>query len=164
MATDMQIIKYRDAARAQTYGCTDPNTAVAQQNTFFVTFSKSSDDGMASTTTSETYTGKAVLHKARLKKVYFCATTGGITADASNYATVTIYKRDSAAANQLAIATLTTTVASSGNVTQGANIALVNTDANVVVDALSTITYAIAKTGTGVVFRAGEFILEFERV
>ncbi len=119
---------------------------------------------MASTTTSETYTGKMVPHKSRIKAVYYVATTGGVTADATNYATVTISKRDSAAANPLAVATLTTTIASSGNITQGAPKALVLTDANIIVDALSTLTFTVAKAGTGVVLRAGEFVVELERV
>ena len=51
MPTDIEIIKYRDAGRAQTYGASDPNAAVRQQNTYFVQFSKASDDAMASTTT-----------------------------------------------------------------------------------------------------------------
>jgi acyl-CoA synthetase (AMP-forming)/AMP-acid ligase II len=164
MPTDIEIIKYRDAGRAQTYGASDPNAAVRQQNTYFVHFSKASDDAMASTTTSETYTGKIIPHKARIRSIYYVATTGGITADNTNYATVTVSKRDSAAANQLTVATLTTTITSSGNVTQGAPKALVLTDANIIVDALSTLTFTIAKAASGVVVRAGEFVVELERV
>lgn len=164
MATDIEIIKYRDAGRAQTYGCTAPNTAVAQQNTYFVQFAKASDDAMASTTTAETYTGKAAVHKARIKAIYYIATTGGITASDTDYATVTIKTRDSAAANAATVATLTTTTTSSGNVTQGAAKALVLTDANIIVSALSTFTLTIAKASSGVVVRAGEFIVELERV
>ena len=164
MPTDIEIIKYRDAGRAQTYGASDPNAAVRQQNTYFVSYTKASDDAMASTTTSETYTGTVIPHKSRVRAVYYVATTGGITANDSTYATVTLNKRDSAAANKLAVATLTTTTTSSGDVTQGAPKALVLTDANIIVDALSTLTFEIAKASTGVVVRAGVFVVELERV
>lgn len=160
MATDREIIKNRDAGRAQSYGCVDPIGEVAKMNSFFVSFSKGSDDASASTATSETYTGKVVPYKARLKSVQYRATTGGITGDPTNNATITVSKRDSAAANPLPVATLTTTA----SVTQGAKTALVLTDANVIVDADSTITFAIAKGGSGVVVRAGEFVLELEAV
>lgn len=163
MATDIEIIKYRDAGRAQSYGCVTPNVAVAQQNTYFATFAKSSDDAMASTTTAETYTGKAAVHKARLKAVYYVATTGGVATDATNNVTVTVSKRDSAAANPLAIATYTSNVAG-GAVTQGVPKAMTLTDANIIIDALSTFTLTVAKGGSGVVLRAGEFIIELERV
>ena len=163
MPTDIEIIKYRDAGRAQTYGATDPNTAVRQQNTYFVTFAKAADDAMASTTTAETYTGKAIPHKARIRAIYYVATTGGITSDPTNNATITLKTRDSAAANPLTVATYTSDTAG-GSVTQGAPFTMTLTAANVIVSALSTLTLTIAKGGSGVVVRAGEFIVELERV
>lgn len=161
--TDREIIKNRDAGRAQSYGCADPIGEVAKQNSYFVNFTKAADDGSASTATSEVYTGKAVTFKARLKSLRYTATTGGITASDADNATITIYKRDSAAANQLAIASLTTNVAQ-GSVVQGTKTLMTLTAANVIIDADSTITFAIAKTGSGVVVRAGEFTLELEAV
>lgn len=161
--TDREIIKSRDAGRAQDYNATDPNGEVAKQNSYFLVIQdKSADDAMASTATSETYTGVVVPYLSRIKNIWYVATTGGITADNTNFATVTISKRDSAAANPLAVATLTTTITSSGTVTQGAPKALVKTTANVDVAALSTLTFTIAKSGSGVVVRAGKFVLEME--
>lgn len=163
--TDREIIKARQAGQAQSYGLSSLETAIQQTHSYFLVIAdKSADDAMASTTTSETYTGVVVPYAARVKNIYYVATTGSITADNTNYATVTIYKRDSAAANQLAVATLTTTITSSGNITQGAPKALVRTVANVDVAALSTLTFAITKAGTGVVFRGGKFVVELEQI
>lgn len=165
MATDIEIIKERLSGQAGTYGLAASGVdAVNSLTSFVLEFDKASDDGMASTTTSETYTGVTLPVKAKLKAAYYVATTGGITANDTTYATVTISKRDSAAGNKATVATLTTTTTSSGNVTQGAPKALVLTDANVVVDALSTVTFEIAKASTGVIVRAGKFVLVFERV
>jgi hypothetical protein len=160
--TDRQILKKADAGAAASFGCSDPITAVAQAHSSIFTFSKASDDAMASTTTSETYTGIYFPYACKLKAVTYVATTGGVTADASNYATVTVSKRDSAAANLTTVATLTTTVASSGSITQGAGKGLVLSGSAVNISAGSTVTFSVAKTGTGVVLRAGVFSLEVE--
>lgn len=163
--TDRETVKNRQIGQAQTYGVTDPAAVIQQVHSYFLTITdKSADDGMASTTTSETYTGVVVPYASRIKNIWYVAKTGGITADNTNYATVTINKRDSAAANQLAVATLTTTITSSGNITQGAPKALVTTKANIDVTALSTFTFSIAKSGSGVIFRGGYFVVELEAI
>lgn len=165
MATDIQIIKERLSGQAGTYGLAASGVdGVDSLTNFVVSFSKGSDDAMASTTTAETYTGKFTYVKARLKAVYFVATTGGITANGTNYATVTISKRDSAAANKLTVASFATDTVTTDDVTQGAPKAFDLTAANIVVDALSTFTFEIAKAASGVVVRAGEFHLVLERV
>lgn len=163
--TDVEIEKGRRIGQFQTMGMSSPETAAQQDFSYFLVISdKSADDGMASTATSETYTGIVVPYASRVKNIWYVATTGGITADNANYATVTISKRDSAAANQLTVATLTTTITSSGNVTQGAPKALVTTKANIDVSALSTFTFSIAKSGSGVIVRGGKFVIELERI
>lgn len=164
MATDRELLKAQEAGVAGTVGATDPIGEVAKIHSYTVSFSKASDDAMASTTTSETYTGIYIPYKCRLKSVTYSATTGGITADNTNYATVTVSKRDSAAANLTTIATLTTTITSSGNITQGAGKACVVTGSAVIITAGSTITFSIAKAGSGVVVRAGTVTLELENV
>lgn len=168
MATDIEIVKQRMVGQAQTFGLsTSPTTAVIDAidtlADFVVFFDKASDDAMASTATSETYTGIYLPVKCKLLSCTYLATTGGITADASNNATITVSSRDSAAANQATIASATTNVAF-GNVTQGAGKALTVSTSNFIVAAGSTVTFTIAKGGTGVVVRAGRFTLRFTKV
>ena len=162
--TDREILKNREAGTAADYNmAADPATTVAQAHSYFLVIAdKSADDAMASTTTAEAYTGIVIPYASRIKNIWYVATTGGITANDTTYATITISKRDSTGANPLAVATLTTTTTSSGNITQGAPKALVRTVANVDCTALSTLTYTIAKASTGVVVRAGKFVVELE--
>lgn len=170
MATDRSALKAQEAGALGTYisggtAVSDPIGTVAAAHSEHRAFTKASDDAMASTTTSETYTGMYIPRAAKLNGITYVATTGGITADDANYATVTVYKRDSAAANQTALATLTTTTTSSGSVTQGAGKGLVlATTTAVSIAAGSTITYAVAKASSGVVVRAGVFTLDLEWV
>lgn len=164
MATDRELLKAWQAGVAHGLKVTDPIGTVDNAHSFWLHFTKASDDAMASTTTSETYTGRLVPVKARLVAAYYVATTGGITANATNYGTITVYKRDSAAANQLAIASFASDTATTDDVTQGAPKALTLTAANVVVDANSTLTFAITKAASGVVFRAGDIWLQFTAV
>lgn len=163
MPTDREYLKYQQAGALQTSGAIDPTGEVAKAHSFLVEVVKAADDATAATTTAETYTGKMLPVKGRLKSVRYYATTGGITADATNNATVTVSKRDSAAGNKLTVATMITNVAL-GNITQGVLKSATLTDANVIVDANSSFTFEIAKAGTGVVVRAGSLWLEFEAV
>lgn len=162
--TDRELLKQQESGALGTLGATNPIDTVGQAHATTFTFSKASDDGMASTTTSETFTGIYIPYKCKIRNVYYVATTGGITADNTNFATVTVSKRDSAGANLTTVATLTTTITSSGNITQGAGKALVLTAANIVCTAGSTITFSIAKAASGVVVRAGSFTVEVEYV
>src|SRR3954469_2232217 len=99
MATDRQLLKKQQAGAFCTTGATDPLGEVAKAHSSFFVFDKGSDDAMASTTTAETYTGVYFKRACVLKSISYVATTGGITADATNNAAVTVSKRDSAAAN-----------------------------------------------------------------
>lgn len=134
---------------------------VSKQRTNPYFWDKSAADGMASTTTSETYTGIYLPYACKVT-AYFVGTSGGLTADNTNYATVTVSTRDSAGANKTALGTLTTTITSSGNLTQGAGKAFVMASGAVSVAAGSTITFEIAKAGSGVVVPAGRvtFLIE----
>lgn len=160
--TDRQIIKKAQAGEAVALGCTDPIGEVANANSSQFVFAKGADDAMASTTTAETFTGIYFARACRLKSIVYSATTGGVTADNTNFATVTVSKRDSAGANLTTIATLTTTITSSGNLSQGVGKALVLTASAVNITAGSTVTYSVAKAGSGVVLRAANFTVEVE--
>lgn len=75
----------------------------------------------------------------------------GLTADASNYATITLGYADGAGGAVTAIATLDTTVAGGGSWVSGTAKAMTLTSSNpVAVPAGSWLTFSIAKTGTGV--------------
>lgn len=160
--TDRQLLKRALVGLLAAMGLSDAIAEVGKSESTYFFWDKAADDGMASTTTSETFTGVYSKYAAILKSITYSPTTGGVTADAANYATVTASKRDSAGANKTTLGTLTTTIASSGNLTQGAGKAFVLTNANVALSAGSTFTWEIAKTGTGVVMRAGRFTAEVE--
>lgn len=165
MPTDTEIVKNRQAGQMQSYGlasATGPQDEAAKLHTVFPFFDKAAD-AMASTTTSETYTNVCVPYKARIKSIKLNVSATGIAVDATNNATITISKRDAAAANKLTVATYTSNVAG-GAVTTGVAKELVLTGANVVVDALSSFTFEISKGGSGVVVPAGRFLIELERV
>lgn len=164
--TDRQILKNRQQGQAQTYGAVDPNTAVAQAHSYLLSFTKAADDGSASTTTAETYTGKRIPYQSLLKSLNYIETSStGVTASDTLFVTVTISVRDKTAANPLVIATLVTKITGgSGNLAQGVPYSMPLTVANVVIAAGSTVTYAIAKASTGTVFTAGEFVLELEAI
>lgn len=159
--TDTQLVKRALVGLLASMGLTDAIAAAAQARSDFFTFDKAADDGTAATATTETYTGIYLPRACLLKAATYLATTGGITADATNNATITLSKRDSAAANKTTVASATTNVAF-GNVTQGAGKALTLSAANVAISAGSTVTFEIAKGGTGVVVRAGRVTLEVE--
>lgn len=168
--TDREILKNRQAGAAQTYGLSNVDTAIGQAHSDKLAFDKMTaalalgDDAMASTTTAETYTGCVNLYKGRIKAIYYIPQTGGITADASNNATITIKWRDSTGGNAVTVATYTTDVAG-GSATQGVAKAMTLTQAaNTIITALGSFTLTIAKTGSGVVVRGGKFVVEVENV
>jgi hypothetical protein len=167
MATDRASLKMQQAGALGSFASggtavSDAVGTVGQAHSDIFVFDKAAADAMASTTTAETYTGINLPYAGKVKAITFVPTSGGLTADASNYATVTVSRRDSAAANKTTLGTITTTVASSGNLTQGVGEDAVLTSANVDFAADSTVTFEIAKTGTGVVVPAGRFTVLVE--
>lgn len=168
MPTDIEIIKQRQAGQAEGFGlAASPEDAIDKSLIFHVNFTKAAADGMASTTTAETFTGKTNGNvRVRLLAAYAVVTATGITADAANNATITISKRDSAAANKTSVATLITNIAT-GNLVIGAPKAMTITAtsaAEFIIAELSGFTYEIAKGGTGVVVPPTEFTLVFTKV
>lgn len=166
--TDIEILKMQVAGALNASPATAAVEAVRQAYSRSYTFDKAAADAMASTATAETFTGRYVKHKSKLRGVVASPVSGGLTADNTNFATITVTMRDSAGANPVNVATLTTTITSSGNLTQGAGKALLGPAAaafaEVVIPAGSTFTYTITKAGTGVVVPAMGFDLDLERV
>jgi hypothetical protein len=162
--SDRELLKQQQAGALGTSGAATPLTEIKYVHSNAFVFDKASDDAMASTTTSETYTGIYFPRACKLIGVYYVPTTGSITADNTNYATVTVNKRVSGAST--AIATLTTTITSSGDITQGAGTAFVNSTVAgaISIAAGGSITFSIAKAGSGVVVRGGRFSVVVEWV
>ncbi len=166
MPTDIEIIKQRHCGQAEGYGlAAAPEGSVDTLDAFPVVFTKASADAMASTTTSETFLGNIVPVKCKLVAAYATVTATGITANAADYATITISKRDSAAANKVTVASVASVLAT-GNFTIGAAKAMtVNTTSGAfILDALSGFTYEIAKAGNGVIVPPTVFTLWFTKV
>ena len=185
MATDRAYRKFQEAGALNTIiagggsqlGAISPvqdatNTVSAIHSDLFPIY-KSADDAAAATATAETYSGiffpqtqglstVAGQRLYRVNNVYYVATTGGITGDPTNNATINIFSRNATGGNQLLVASLTTTVANT--VTQGAGIAFAMNSANILLPAGATITWSITKGGTGVIVRAGIFTLDVEAI
>lgn len=162
--TDRTIMKKQQAAVLGTTPAVSAIATVGQVHSqLFVSTAKSSDDGMASTTTSETDLHIFAIRQCTLKSITYIPETGTITADPTNNATITVSKRDSGGANLTTVGTLTTNAAGIGTtLAQRGNATFTLTVANVAIAAGSTFTFSIAKNGTGVVVRGGQIWLELE--
>lgn len=162
--TDRELLKQQQAGALGTTGAATPLTEIKYVHSNVFVFDKASADGMASTTTSETYTGIYLPRACKLIGVYFVPTSGNLTSNDTDYATVTVNKRVSGAST--AIATLTTTTTSSGNLTQGAGTGFVNSTVAgaISIAAGGSISFSIAKAGSGVVVPAGRFSVVVEWV
>lgn len=139
-----QLIRKRRVAVLRTSGATGANT----------------DDAMANTATAEQqiFWASVAITITALEYVPNAA----ITADASNNAVITFSKRTSAGASQTTLGTITTNLAL-GNLAagQGAAATLTATTTDLQVAAGSSIGVANTKGGTGVVLRAGTYVIEY---
>lgn len=120
---------------------------------------KTAADGAASTATSETAVGMSV-DAVTLEKVYFVP-AAALTADDTNYATITASKRASGGGSKTTVASVTTqATGGSGNWTAWAPVEITLAAAPApTIAALSSFTFEISKTGTGVVVPAGVLVL-----
>lgn len=166
MPTDREYLKQAQSGHITSIGAVDPIAVVSQAHSEDLSFDKTSADATAATTTSETFTGVYVPRAAKLTAIVFVPTSGNLTANATNFATVTVSKRNASGASKTSVATLTTTVASSGDLTQGAGKACVLSSTAGALDlpAGSTFTFEIAKAASGVVVPAGRFTVVVEFV
>jgi hypothetical protein len=127
---------------------------------FEVTFDKAAADGMASTTTTDTivwinpYTVPVYLQSA-----YGVGVGAGITADASNNATITFRTRDGVGGASAAALTIVTDVAGGTWTSNQSKAITTQTIANLAVPVGGQITFSIAKGGTGVVVPISKFII-----
>lgn len=124
-------------------------------------------DAAASTATAETVVGfvpKAPGANASLAKtlrVYYLP-AAALTADDTNYATITVSKYTAAGASKTTVATVTTTItAGSGDWVAFVpeEITLSATAANLILESGAILTYEVSKAGTGVALPAGKLVV-----
>jgi hypothetical protein len=159
----MSLLQAKKAVAGQLASVsTTPQTDADDMFSFQHTWAKTADDGMASTTTAEGHIGLVVPFACRLRSAKYVATTGGITAHATNYATLVVRKRDSAYASATTIASFATDTVTTDDVTQNVPKSMGDVAAGgLSIAAGSCITIEITKAGSGVVVRQGFVILEF---
>lgn len=129
-----------------------------------ILFDKAAADGAASTATTDTLVWmNPYSFPVYLVSAEAVATGAGITADASNNATITFRTRDGVGGASAAALSITTDVAG-GSWTQNQRKAITAlTKANAAVPVGGQITMSIAKGGTGVVVPISKFVLKAYR-
>lgn len=119
---------------------------------------KTAADGAAGDATAELSLGYTPV--AAIVRSVTIVPTGALTANDTNFATLTVWKRDSAGANQTKVAEIATTTAGTGNwVAFAAEAMTLQAAANLALAAGSSLTFQIAKSGTGVVVPANTKII-----
>lgn len=164
MAFDRQAHKTQEAGLLNTYasGGTVVSDAVAmigQVHSDFFIFQKTAADATAADTVAETYTGIYLPFDCIVRQVRISPISGALTANATNYATLTVSSRNSAGTGLATVATYSSTTSS---LSQGVALAATLTTANVALTAGSTITWQQAKAGTGVVVPSFQITLVVE--
>jgi hypothetical protein len=117
------------------------------------TFTKAAADGAASTATAETIIGMIGPSSGGNVGTVFFVPAAALTADNSNNAVITVFKRTAGGA-AVQVAAATTNVAGTGSWTQWKPVSIPVTAA--AVSASDALTYTITKNGTGVVVPAGQ--------
>ena len=143
----------------------DAKAEVGKQFTVHLKWVKAADDAMASTTTAEAFVA-SVPYAGLIKAIYFIP-GAAITADASDFATLTVRKYDAAGANDEIVGTLTTELVAGGgigNATAGVRYAFTLVSAQLPVVAGGSLTFEIAKAMSGVVVPASLFEVHMEKV
>jgi len=118
---------------------------------------KTAADGAASTATSEVPVGMARRASKVLAAYFIPAST--LTADDTNYATLTISKRAAGGGSKTTVASVSTTTTGSGNFVAWVPVPLTAVAAEVTVTALSQLSFEITKAGTGVVVPIGKLVV-----
>jgi len=139
--------------------------AIYDATDFWVQFNKTAADGMASTTTPDTYIWTNPFGiSLNIVSGVIVATGAGVTADASNNATITI-KSDNGSGGATAIALQAiTSVADLNTLTQNVGKAFTTrTGANAILPTNGNLWFNIAKSGTGVVVPVSSFFVRLRR-
>jgi hypothetical protein len=119
---------------------------------------KSAVDGSASAATAE-HTIFRAASDMTLNAVRYVP-DAALTADNTNYATITVKRRNADGTGAVTLASVTTQITGSGNWSQwvAVNIPVVNAS----VSAGQIVTVGIAKAGTGVAVPAGQLVSEYK--
>lgn len=182
MATDRASRKIQESGQLgsfQTAGTAVsapvPTVSLIHSDTF-LSGVKSADDAMATTTTAETalhisipaapalYSGTA--RAFHVNQILYTPVTGSITNDNTNNATITVsYRLSSTGGTLTTLGTLTTSITALGaTIAQWQAVAFTLTAANLLIAGGATLTFSIAKGGSGVVVRGGTIAVDGEWV
>jgi len=160
--TDRQLLKQAEAGVLTPMGVVDALGTAGFANTEIFVYSKAAADG-AATTTAETDLNVPAPRVCILRAVRLTPQGSSVVADPTNNAVITITKRDATGLNPLTVATLTTNVAGIGaTLAQRATAAFVLVGAQTRITAGSSLTFTIAKNGTGVVIPIAMIGLDLE--
>lgn len=163
MATDMQVVKDADIGLVESLVSVQQGYAtnalanaaaaavVNQKRQRMYRFYKTAADAMASTATAETATPWLPVEFLGKVAAVFIHPTAALTGDPTNNATINVFKRDAAGANQTAIASLTTTASWVAGVRISLATSLQTNAANLQLVLGGSLTITITKGGTGVV-------------
>ena len=142
----------------------DAKAEVKKQFTLHLRWNKAADDAMASTTTAESFVA-SVPYAGSITAIYFIP-NDAITADASDFATLTVRKYDAAGANDEIVGTLTTELVAGGGIgdaTAGVRYAFTLVPAQLSLVAGGSLTFEIAKAMSGVVVPASMYEVHMEK-
>lgn len=131
-----------------------------------VPYRKTSADGMATTTTANTMIGfmNPFDFSIQLVSAFAVAVGGTLTANDTNYATITMLFDDGAAGTPAVAATWTTTTTGTGNWAVGVKEAATITTANKVLVAGGVVWFNIAKAAAGVVVPTSDYYMRFTKL
>lgn len=123
---------------------------------------KTAADGAAATATANLTFGVA-RRQVRLRAAYFMP-EGALTADNTNFATITLSRRPAAGGADVVMASAPTTIVGSGSFVAGVAVPLVlsTVQGAIIVEALSSYRFGITKSGSGVVVPIGTLLAVVE--
>lgn len=164
MATDRELLKQAQSGHIGSIGATDPIGEVGKSHVRPRDFLKTGTEN-ASTAVAES---PMFVVNRKSKLVAADLHTGtNVATDNTNYLVVKVYKRDSAGANQLLVASINTHGGQQGAVTQwvAKDFSLNTTSDTNVIAAGSVLTYEITKAGSGQALATlTEFTFDLEEV
>lgn len=121
-------------------------------------YRKAAIDGAAGDATAELCFSKIAQGQAGTVTEVYYVPDAALTADNSNYATLTVGRRDAGGA-RTTIASRTTQITGSGDWTQYSPVALTISAASLTAAGTQALTFEITKTGTGVAVPAGALVM-----
>lgn len=162
MATDRAILKAAQAGAIASSAAVDAVREVANTHTRYLSWVKEGTENAATAVTERP--GVARINRTSLaNSLYFTAKSNSVQ-DTSNYATIFVYKRDSAGADQITLGSWNTHNSAQGTITKftPAKFSNLVTNSQATLAIGANISYEIVKAGTGVVIDIGTFTFDVE--